>query len=393
MRGCSTWTRWPNSPGSDAVRFYARQMGVGSAAEPLPAAAADLSASWLTSTLGWGEICDVQRRPLGSSNGFTGQVVRLAVTAADPAAPPTLIAKFPNSDGQRKALFHRLGYATRELSFYRMIAPSSPVRVPALYFGAIDPATGDSLLLLEDLGAAQCLGGPGADCGAVEAVDAVTAIARFHAAHWDRVDDVDWIPDARTGAAKTRQALTGRWWPVFEQRVNAQAPDLLQPEAPLTMLTQWVGRRFTDLREAMARAPRTIVHSDFRSDNVFRDQTGQVAIIDWENIIRGRGPTDLAVFALASLSTESRRAQEDEMLRTYVHTVRDHKVDLSVDECLYDYRLGLVNNLVVMVLGVVVLDVMSQRQGWAIEMLRRLQATIIDHDLVGFVRDGRFTHA
>ncbi len=369
-------------------------MGVGPVAQPLPRSATDVSASWLTAVLGWGDIVDVQVRPLGSSNGFTGQVVRLAVTAVDPAVPQTLIAKFPNADKERRALFHRLGYAARELSFYQTIAPSSPVRVPTLYFGAIDQQTGDSLLLLEDLGAAHCVGSPSGDCGVDDAINAARAIARFHAAHWGRVDELEWIPDARLGAAKTQQALTGPWWPVFEQRVNAQAPDLLQPGAPLALLTECLGWQFIALKEAMARAPSTIVHSDFRSDNVFRDQGGEMAIIDWQNIIRGRGPIDLAVFTQASLSVESRRAHEDEVLRAYVQAIRDRGVgDFSFDECLRDYRLGLVNNMMVMVLGVVVLDVMSQRDGWAIEMLRRGEAATVDHDLVGFLRDGRFAGA
>jgi aminoglycoside/choline kinase family phosphotransferase len=348
-----------------------------------------VSASWLTAVLGWGDVVDVQVRPLGSSNGFTCQVVRLAVTAADPAMPHTLIAKFPNADQGRKALFHRLGYAARELSFYRTIAPSSPVRVPALYFGAIDAQSGDSLLLLEDLGAVQCLGSPDSDCGVVDAINAVTAIGRFHAAHWGQVDGLEWIPDARLGAAKTQAALTGPWW--LEERVNAQAPDLLHPGAPLFLLAECLGRQFIAVKEAMARAPRTIVHSDFRSDNLFRDENGQMSIIDWENIVRGRGPVDLGAFTQASLSVESRRAHEDQVLRAYVQVIRDGGVgDFGFDECLRDYRLGLINNLLVMVLGVVVLDVMSQRDGWAIEMLRRAEAAAVDHDLVAFLGDGRF---
>ena len=65
------------------------------------------------------------------------------------------------------------------------------------------------------------------------------------------------------------------------------------------------------------------MRSDFRIDNLFRDQSGQVAIIDWENIFRGRGPVDLALFTLASLSTDNRRANEQVLLRAYVQAIRD----------------------------------------------------------------------
>jgi Phosphotransferase enzyme family len=266
-------------------------MDVGSISRPLPRTAADISASWLTSVLGMGEISDVQVRPLGSSNGFTGQVARLQLTAADAPAPTTLIVKLPNADEGRKAPFHRLGYAARELSFYRTIAPSSPVRVPRLYVGAVDPKTGDSLLLLEDLGAARCLGTPDSNCGIDDAINAVKAIARFHAAHWGKADVFDWIPDARLGAAKAQQALTGPWWPVFEELVNSHPSDLLSAGAPLTALAECLGARFIDLKGATARPPTTIVHSDFRGDNLFRTGDREIAIIDWENIARARGPS------------------------------------------------------------------------------------------------------
>jgi hypothetical protein len=82
------------------------------------------------------------------------------------------------------------------------------------------------------------------------------------------------------------------------------------------------------------------------------------------------------------------------LLNTYLETLDDCGVgDFSFDECLRDYRLGLVNNFVVMVLGVAVLDVMAQRDGWAVEVLRRVEATVRDHDLVEFLRDGAFGHA
>ncbi len=347
---------------------------------------------WLASVLG-GEVSDVQVRPLGSSNGFTGQVARLAMTA-ESSVPSSLIAKFPNADEGRKALFHRLGYAARELSFYREIAPSSPVRVPRLYFGDVDSKTGDSLLLLEDLGAARCLGRSDNNCSIDDAVDAVKAIALFHAAHWGRLDQFEWIPDARLGAAKTQGAFTGSWWPVFAERVSAQAPDLMRPDGALTALADRIGPRFIAFKEALARGPSTIVHSDFRSDNLFRDDAGQIAVIDWENMFRGRGPIDIAVLVLASLSIENRRGHEYELLQAYVQTVQDAGVgDFTAEECLRDYRLGLINSIVVMVLGVVVLDVMAQRDGWAVEMLRRIEAAVVDHDLIAILEDGEFSRA
>ena len=54
-----------------------------------------------------------------------------------------------------------------------------------------------------------------------------------------------------------------------------------------------------------------------------------------------------------------------------------------------DYRLGIVNAYIVMVLGVVLLDAMSQRDpAWTLEMLRRMEAASTDHQLVTWLGDG-----
>ena len=368
-------------------------MDGGSVYSSLPRCAGDISAAWLSSALGGGDVAGVSVESLGSSEGFTGQVVRLAL-AGSGGIPATVIAKFPNADDGRKALFHRLAYAQRELAFYTVVAPSSGLRVPHLYFGAVDAASGDSLLLLEDLGAERCLGSLQSECSLHDAMSAVAAIAGFHAAYWGNTDALEWLPDIRLGAKKTREALAGPWRPVFDDRVRRYAPELVANGAPVAQLLDVLGDRLAEVRDAMAQPPTTVVHSDFRADNIFRMPDGGVAVIDWENIVRARGAVDLGVFAMASLSVQSRRTHESALLSIYVNAVEAGGVDdYGQPECLRDYRLGIANALVVMVLGVVVLDTLTQRDPrWTIEMLKRGEAATVDHGLVAWLRDGEFHH-
>ncbi|MCA1006823.1 ecdysteroid 22-kinase family protein [Rhodococcus hoagii] len=361
----------------------------------LPRSADDMTAEWLSSALGRGAVSDVRIEPLKSSAGLTGQVVRLALHGG-PDIPATLIAKLPNADAGRRALFHRLGYAARELAFYRSIAPDSGLRVPDLYFGEVDTDTGDSVLLLEDLGAQRCLGSPRSECSFDDAASVVAALARFHADWWSNTDAVEWVPDVRLGAEKTRAAVAGPWRVVFDERVRAHAPELLADGGPVAGILDVLGDRLADVREALASGPTTVVHSDFRLDNIFRmSDDGEIAVIDWENIARARGGMDLGLFAIAGLSVQSRREHEPVLLRTYVDTVTGRGIaDYGIAECLRDYRLGIANSVVVMVLGVVVLDTLAQRDpSWTVEMLRRVEAAALDHELVSWVSGGEFLDA
>ena len=315
--------------------------------------------------------------------------------AGAPDVPATVIAKFPNADEGRRALFHRLGYAARELAFYRSIAPATRLRVPRLYFGEVDAVSGDSVLLLEDLGAQRCLGSLQSDCSIDDAAAAVAAIAGFHAAWWSKTDAVGWVPDIRLGAGKTQAAIAGPWRVRFDERVRAHAPELLAGSSALPALLDALGQRLVDIREALAGSPTTVVHSDFRADNIFRMSDGEIAVIDWENIYSARGAMDLGLFAMTSLSVQSRRDHEAALLRTYVDTLAGAGIDsYRLAECLRDYRLGIANAMVIMVVAVVVLDSLAQRDpGWTVEILRRVETATTDHGLVPWLCSGEFLDA
>src|SRR6185295_12959296 len=103
-----------------------------------------------------------------------------------------------------------------------------------------------------------------------------------------------------------------------------------------------------------------------------------------------RGATDIGYFAITSLTTDTRREHENALLDAYWRALKEAGVhDYTKDQCLQDYRLGIVNAYIVMVLGVALLDAMSQRDpAWTLEMLRRMEAASSDHQLVTWLGDG-----
>src|SRR5205085_3514 len=116
--------------------------------------------------------------------GFVARVVRyhLYFDGEPQGAPHSLIAKFAPADPDLRATL--LGLLKREVRFYAELAGTAGLRTPRCYYGAVDEASGGSVLLFEDLTALR----PGDNlygCTLEDAVLAVRQIARFHARWWE----------------------------------------------------------------------------------------------------------------------------------------------------------------------------------------------------------------
>jgi hypothetical protein len=151
----------------------------------------DVTADWLTEALrSTGASAAVRIRgldvePLPDGRGFLGRMARLRlhVDGVPRDTPAALIAKFTPADPDRRATVRR--WFAREVRFYGELAGAAPVRTPRCYYGAVDEASGGSVLLLEDLTALRS-GDPVSGCRLEDAVLAVQQLARFHARWWEQ---------------------------------------------------------------------------------------------------------------------------------------------------------------------------------------------------------------
>lgn len=95
----------------------------------------------------------------------------------------------------------------------------------------------------------------------------------------------------------------------------------------------------------------TLLHGDYHFGNVFLPNpplTRDVAILDWECAQIGIGAFDLAYLMVHSHHSQQRREFERSLLKLYHDNLRYHGIEnYSWDECLYDYRLGLLATLFV----------------------------------------------
>ena len=105
-----------------------------------------------------------------------------------------------------------------------------------------------------------------------------------------------------------------------------------------------IGERFPLVVEEMMTFPErqtTLAHGDFRLDNLFfrpGSEGPEVVAIDWQICVRTVGAYDLGYFLSQSLTTEDRRAHEEQLLDVYRDTLADSGIDYPVNQLLEDYR-------------------------------------------------------
>lgn len=345
----------------------------------------DLTVGWLAGVLEdagvtGAEVAGVQATSIAVGEGFMGRFVRLRpeYDTAPVGAPDSLVVKLPTSDPGGVALGALLRLFEREARFYADVAPRLPVRTPRCYFSAADPDTGAFAVVLEDLGALT----PGDQVTGLtrEQVEAsIDWLAGFHGATWGR-DDLEewsWIPRVASDPMyEGLQPMLQAVWPGFVDRYAEVAPpdvidavDHLIPD-------------FDDLLTATD-LPETVIHADFRADNLFFGDGGEVAVIDWQATAYGQALYDLAYFLGASVEEDLRRAAERDLVERYRRGLIHAGAEAVPDrDDLFDlYRKSMLTATAVMALLMGQLDLEADPRGaeLARSNVRRIcQAT---HDL------------
>ena len=253
---------------------------------------------------------------LDTVKGLGSEIARLRLAYVDESEdlPRSLIAKFPAAHPETRAMYARIRSHQREIGFYEEVAGEVPLRTPRCYYTAADSETGDFLLLLEDLFPAR-IGDQAAGCSQEDAKLAVEGLARLHARCWEssRLYEYEWLP-AWDAFADHYQESYCQCWNLFMERYHDLVP------AGIAEVAELVGRRVARIKHRSAEPPQTLVHGDYRLDNLFfGDSESDLAltVIDWGESVRGRGMYDVAYFLTGSMGTEQRRGQEMTLLRRY----------------------------------------------------------------------------
>jgi hypothetical protein len=392
----------------------------------IPDSLAALTPEWLTAqlrsegVLEAGRVTGLRAEILGEGEGFVGEVARLHLELEGAVAPRSLIAKLPTPVPENRLVGELLGLYEREILFYRELAEHVPLRKPRLYGSDMDPnPAGDSgpaivefidrlplwlrrilvalirwiasrstrryVLLLEDLDSAQ-VGDQVSGLDPAECARVLSALARTQATLWASpvLEGHSWIARPDIGARLSQQQFDASR-PAFDERFGPRLPHWTAGTI------DWIGENGVELLRALhGGAPQTLIHGDFRLDNLLFDQRGadEPIAIDWQAVSRGPGVFDVAYFLSGSLDTEVPTEEERALVRGYHETLVASGVEgYDLAACLRDYE----RSMLLMLHRLVTIDTMEfgSERGlelidlWVDRVVRRVRDVDLDAALPG----------
>ncbi len=349
--------------------------------QQLPADATGLTPEWLSNALSARhpgvrvaavEVLDATER--------TNHHLRLGLAYDVRAgAPETLFCKLPPRDPEHRARIGAAGMGSREVHFYRAVAPTISMRVPVCEFAEAGP-DGAFLMLLEDLTARGCAISDGS--WAVPGRLARAAIGELAELH------VRW--EAPERLAEVASWATSR---------RGKAPDFVL--STLRHVIDHCGDRLSDayleiarlyidhhdaIEAAWERGPQTLIHGDAHIGNLFVDGD-RVGFLDWGMAKIGTPMRDLGFFLTMGLESEDRRREERSLVRHYL-AAREALGGRSIDfdEAWQAYRIEAAYGVIASFLSLVPPYDTESRRMFTTNFRARAMAALDDLDSVAAVR-------
>jgi hypothetical protein len=344
-----------------------------------------VTTAWLTGRLraagelADGEVASVNWQPIGT--GQVGDSARFALTYRGETGPSTLAGKFPAADPTSRGTAAAFGLYTKEVSFYRELAPRLGVRVPKTYAAEVDDTGADFILLFEDLG--PCRQGNQLDsCSIADARETIRQAAAVHAPSWNNaaVIDHDWLHTRPETLAQIK-AMYPQAHAIFTDRyTDTLEPELMRVCAELNEASgHWFGREASD---------RCLIHGDFRLDNMLFDIRGgeePIAVLDWQTVAVGNGLTDIGYFLGCGIGEALRREAEADLLDLYCAEMTARGVLLERDGVWDDYRLGALHGVSTAVFSAAFVERTERGDANFLSMARGACSLALEHNSIGLL--------
>jgi aminoglycoside/choline kinase family phosphotransferase len=298
-----------------------------------------LTAEWLTDALrdhlASARVTEATTCPLG-----TGQMcdsVRITLRFdRETNVPSTLVAKLPAADETSRNTAMMLRNYVKEVSFYRELVGDLSIRTPRVYHADIDDTGVRFVLLMQDMSPAV-QGDQLTGCTPDVARAALRELVGLHAPRWndEALKSYPWLYVPPEEGRSMSRSMLPMLWNGFRDRYADRLSDQVRTAGPVL---------FDSIEGYVADAggPKTVVHGDYRLDNLLLGpHADDVTVVDWQTIALGTAGSDVAYFIGAGLLPDVRREHEDDLVRGYHDDLLAAGVTgFSPDELWRDYRRG-----------------------------------------------------
>jgi len=349
----------------------------------LPSTPSDVTPAWLTEALetrfAGADVESVEVLEIRHGTN-SNALVKLAYRKST-GLPPTMFLKLPPLDEERRAAVNLTGMGRREALFYRNLADRVPMRVPVPYVAEYDDASGEFVLLLEDLDGSGCtIPDPIAGISFEHAASAMRDYAALHVRYEDparRAAEADWITVNAGGSDYGGKLL--------QIGLDHHRDKLSDAFAELAEL--YIDRQ-SGLEEAWSKGPLTVLQGDGHIGNLFEDGE-RPGFLDWGLIHLGNPMRDVGYFIAMTLSPENRRAHERKLIALYLEArVEAGGAALSFDDAWLAHRVH-ASYTVPASCQIVTFpeSATPKRKAFAAAFLARCEAAIEDLDARGALRE------
>jgi hypothetical protein len=344
----------------------------------IPRSIEEITPQWLTDALTESGVLrnnsvkNVSTEMIGEQ-GYMGILGRLNLEyeTSDDGLPTSMIAKLPTREFKNRITGEIFLHYERENRLYDEYLIKLPTKTPKCYFSDMDSGVGERtinfsyflynklpkwlinvfliffglyvlakkrryILLIEDFADLEYIDQRDG-CSHEDAKLVMRSLGKGQAVFWNNPEvNQYWLkPDSEIG--RLMGLLYENGLPVVERNFE----DRLTPK--IKTVFDWVLKNNGRIDNFILTRPTTLVHSDFRIDNIFFNRKeNEIAIIDWQGAYRGLGISDLAYFCTGSGSQPFTPEQVDELIITYHQGLQEGGVSsYSLEECRLDYTYGL----------------------------------------------------
>ena len=344
----------------------------------VPFGLSEIDAAWLTGALREGgvlgeeEVTGFTHRIIGEETGFLGQVVILTLEYSheDVDAPATMVLKIP-TPLKNRVMGQTMGVYEKEIRFYRDLKQKLRIRTPQHYYSALS-AVDDPEMVRERLGKLQQLpvsvvammtvlvrwffslrprryvlliedvsryrlGDQLGGCSEGDVRAALNAMAKLHSQFWDseELDSLTWIQPVNLTTKIMHMVYmqsVGKYRKAHEKNLSARQVRLLD----------WLKENGLRLTETLSQNPKTLIHGDFRLDNLcFDDDRGEALVLDWQNMLAGSAALDLSYFLSAALPFDTSEEKVNELIEHYRQRLTEEGVEISPERIRWLYDVGM----------------------------------------------------
>ncbi len=291
----------------------------------------EITPEWLTQVLResgaikQARVESIATSPLGEDSGVSAALHLLNVEYdhIEENAPQKIVAKHPAADFGPDAPKPKIASYSREASFYRDLAPKINLKTPKVFFSDFIQETGHFLILVEDLSHLRSVDGSD-DCSYEDAVAVFGDLARVNAEWWGspRLEEYSWLSGLYTMG--TPDQMSSSFSNTLDKFIELRGEYL---PSGIEKLGRRLAPKWHELRVNRTSGPVTFTHGDFRTANMFFDDSENGSthpvVFDWQQPQAAKCGIDMAHFLGSSFSVESRRAIETDLVSEYYAALID----------------------------------------------------------------------